>query len=380
LHLRVWGGESAPDKEHASMYTELIQKMIKGMLTSATSVRPDFKFILSGYTNYSDYQLQYLSELKEINPNIIAQIKWDRDWAVSNTPNIPKRLTWAGTNDGIPKTISISIPNEEAIPLWFPAVRLYQEGIQSTVKKGEETISGWPVVIRDWHLQNNDNALNVIAICHLTWNPFDFDTQQFYTDSYTCLWGKDVMPNILEATNLSNEAMSDFLRDYGGIVPGMDAGNWFNLQKNLIGTPKNGRFDKMIANIIDGELAELLKIKQRLEKVVPLQEKAADLLLESDWKVLRNREIFENMLCANQLWALLLKSRLSAVNYALNKKSSIAGNFYFDELIRYDKTMIEWIEKLTNVSAQSTADYTIETKADFINHIESELKYLHTLK
>ena len=142
------------------------------MVTSAVDTRENIKFVISEYTEFGDKDLTYLPQLKALSPNIIIHRKWDEDWGVSNNPRIPKAPAWLNTNDGVKRGVSMSIPNEEAIPLWFPTVRFYQEGMLKYLKKGEETINGWPVNYRDWHTDNCDNTLNLTAVMKLSWDIF----------------------------------------------------------------------------------------------------------------------------------------------------------------------------------------------------------------
>lgn len=100
------------------------------MVEAAYAQKPNIKIMLSGYSNFKDKTFSYARSLPG---NLILQMKWDDDWAVSNDPRIPKE--WLGVKDHILRAVSHSIPNEEAIPFWFPSAKLYQEGIQKYLKK-----------------------------------------------------------------------------------------------------------------------------------------------------------------------------------------------------------------------------------------------------
>lgn len=378
LHFRVWGGESAPDVANKHRKAELIQKMIKRMVTSAVDTRENIKFVISEYTEFGDKDLTYLPQLKALSPNIIIHRKWDEDWGVSNNPRIPKAPAWLNTNDGVKRGVSMSIPNEEAIPLWFPTVRFYQEGMLKYLKKGEETINGWPVNYRDWHTDNCDNTLNLTAVMKLSWDPFDFDYKRYYEDSFYFLFGKESGPIAARAANLSSEALCDFLYDYGGIVDGMDSKNYLNITKALIGKPGKSRYGKYVGHILEKESRpeDLLNIKVRIARVLPMQEEAVRLLRSITDKVTGNREMFENMLNVNEAWLYLLKSRIAAVDFVLNKDNDPNSKKYLEEFLHLEDMLAEKVNLLTNTSAQSMFDKTEDIKNGFIRQIRQEQEYM----
>ena len=378
LHFRVWGGESAPDVANKHRKAELIQKMIKGMVASAVSVRKEMKFVISEYTEFGDKDLTYLPQLKALSSNIIIHRKWDEDWGVSNDPRIPNAPAWLNTNDGVKRGVSMSIPNEEAIPMWFPTVKFYQEGMLKYLKPGQETINGWPVNYRDWHTDNCDNALNLAAVMKLSWSPFDFDYKRYYEDSFYFLFGKEAGPSAARAANLSSEALCDFLYDYGGIVDGMDSKNYLNITKALIGKPGNSRYGKYVGHILEKENRpeDLLNIKIRISRILPLQQEAARLLKSIDDKVANNREIFENMLNVNEAWVYLLQSRIAAIDFILNKNNLSERQKYLQKFLLFGDKLSEKVNLLTNTSAQSMFDNTEEIKKGFIRQIQQEQEYM----
>jgi len=297
---------------------------------------------------------------------------------VSNNPRIPDKPAWLNTNDGVKRAVSHSIPNEEAIPLWFPTVKFYQEGVLKYVRPGEETINGWPVNYRDWHIKNCDNMLNLLGMMKLTWSPFDFSYKQYYQDCYYFLFGAAAEERVARASELQSEALRDFLYDYAGIIDGMDSGNWFNLTKNLVGKPLDNKNNRFIAHILDKEKrpADLKRIKDRLEHVLPKEQQAVELLESANGDVVKNREMFDNMLNVNRAWLPLLKSRLAAVNAMLAASGSDERRRYLDEFIACDDALAEHVNKLTNTTAQSQFDDTEAIKAGFIRQIREEQDYV----
>ena len=378
LHLRVWGGESAPDTDNKNRKTELIQLMIKNMVASAVRARNDIKFILSEYSEYGDNNLTYLPQLRALTPNIIIHRKWDKDWGVSNDPRIPEKPAWLNTNDGVKRAISHSIPYEEPIPLWFPTVKFYQEGLLKYLKPGAETINGWPVNYRDWHTKNCDNILNLLGMMKLAWNPFDFDYRQYYKDSYYFLFGAAAEEKVARASELQSEALCDFCYDYGGIIDGMNSGNWFNLTKNLIGKPTDAKSNRYIAHILDKEPrpADLNKIKTRLQTILPKQQQAVELLESASTTVTKNRETYDNMLNANRAWLHLLTSRLAAVNATLAPPGSAERQRHVAEFLANDDALAAHAAKLTNVTAQSQFDDTETIKSGLIRQIREEQTHI----
>ena len=72
------------------------------MLEAAYAQNPNIKIMLSGYSNFKDKTFSYARSLPG---NLILQMKWDDDWAVSNDPRIPKE--WLGVKDHILRPLVI---------------------------------------------------------------------------------------------------------------------------------------------------------------------------------------------------------------------------------------------------------------------------------
>jgi hypothetical protein len=378
IHFRVWGGESAPDVDNKERKVELIRKMITGIVGAVVDERKDMKFIISEYTEFKDEDLSFVHQLSALSPNIIIHRKWDEDWGVSNDPKIPSRPNWLNTNDGVKRAVSHSIPNEEAIPLWFPTVKLYQEGILKYVRPNEETINGWVVNYRDWHTANSDNVLNLNGLIRIAWDPFHFSWQKYYEDSYYFLFGENTYNTISQASALVTEAMSDFMYNYGGIIDGMDSKNWLNITKALVGKPNPDKWGRKIAHILDKEndKDKLSKIRKHIEIVLSSQQRAVELLESIDKKVSKNREMFQNLLNDNKALLYLLQSRLAAVNMVSNKKGSVEREEYYRQFVKYDDMLAKTVALLTNVTAQSMYDDTEKIKQGFIEQIRQEQKYV----
>lgn len=372
IHLRVWGSESAPDAENRLRSAELIKEMIGKMVRAGNHVRPDLKFILSGYTNFKDEKFEWVRTLPG---TIILQRKWDEDWAVSNNPKIPN--SWKNVNDHIKRAIDVSIPHEEAIPFWFPSVKLFQEGIQNNLKKGETTVDGFPVNFREWDTDNCDGTLSLTAIQKLSWDPFSFNTDTFYADSYYFLFGSEAGKDVTEASKIAAETMSDFLYDYGGIIEGMWPGNWLSLNA-LIGKGDDEKWYKAIRHITDKESkpADLQKLLPRLNKLLLQQQQVVSILTKAERRVKTNQEMFKNMLYTNKVWQGILQSRIEAINLVLNRADNDKAKQYFDAFIRSDEQMKFYIRRLTNFSQKAVGDYPEEIRADFLKRINSEEEFI----
>lgn len=372
IHLRVWGSESAPDAENKHRSAELIKEIIGKMVRAGNQARPDLKFILSGYTNFKDEKFEWVRKLPG---TIILQRKWDEDWAVSNNPKIP--ANWKNVNDPIKRAVDVSIPHEEAIPFWFPSVRLFQEGIQNNVKQGETTIDGFPVNFREWDTDNCDGTLSLTAIQKLSWDPFSFNTDTFYADSYYFLFGSEVDKAITAASKIAGETLSDFLYDYGGIIEGMWPGNWFSLNA-LIGKGDDDKWYKAVKHITDkeGKPEDLQKLLPRLNKLLAQQERVVSLLTGVSANVKKNKELFTNMLYSNKIWQLILQSRIQAIDLVLNKADKAKTKQKLDVFIQSDEKMKYYIRQLTNFSQKAVGDYPEEIRADFLKRIQSEQDFI----
>lgn len=372
IHLRVWGSESAPDAENKHRSAELIKEMIGKMVRAGNGARPDLKFILSGYTNFKDEKFEWARQLPG---TIILQRKWDEDWAVSNNPKIP--ANWKNVNDPIKRAVDVSIPHEEAIPFWFPSVRLFQEGIQNNLKQGETTVDGFPVNFREWDTDNCDGTLSLTAIQKLSWDPFSFNTDTFYADSYYFLFGSGVDKTITAASKIAGETLSDFLVDYGGIIEGMWPGNWFSLNA-LIGKGDDDKWYKAVKHITDKEdkPEDLQKLLPRLNKLLTQQERVVSLLTGVGTSVRKNKELFANMLYSNKIWQLILQSRIQAIELVLNKADKAKTKQKLDAFIRSDEQLKYYVRQLTNFSQKAVGDYPEEIRADFLKRIQSEQDFI----
>lgn len=371
IHLRVWGSESAPDAEHKHQSAELIQIIIKKMVEAAYAQKPNIKIMLSGYSNFKDKTFSYARSLPG---NLILQMKWDDDWAVSNDPRIPKE--WLGVKDHILRAVSHSIPNEEAIPFWFPSAKLYQEGIQKYLKKGETTISGFPINFREWDTGVCDNDLNLSAIARLNWEPFTFDNKKFYADNYRLLFGEKAASDIIRASEIAGEVMAGFLTDYGGIIEGMWPGNYFCL-KALIGKGDDDKWYRAIRHITSkaDRPDYLLKCRARLEKFATQQKEVVELLEGTKEYVDRNLEIYNNMLYVYSGWYYILQSRIAAIDVVLNK-DEVQKQVLLDRFISSDEFLKYYVRQMTNFSQKAVGDYPSEIRRDFLNRITAEQEYM----
>jgi hypothetical protein len=374
LHFRVWGSESAPDSVNYNKRNDLIKHFIGDMVRAANSARSDITILISEYSNFNDPDFSFFRSLPG---KIVLQNKWDRDWAVSNDPRVPK--SWLNVKDSITRVVSHSIPNEEAIPFWFPSARYYQEGILKYNTPERSVINGVPINFREWDTDNSDNILNLTAIAKLSWDPFNFAHEQFYKDAYYFLFGADGAPAITEASRIEDLVCTDFLKDYAGIIDRMDAGNWLSLHA-LIGKGDDDEWYKGIRHITEkvNQPEVLNRILNRLNQVLPLQERAVALMEEANRKVSKNREVFENMLHVNHIWYTIIKSRIEAVEFTSaasmeQKKQKLAAFCETMEQLKFH------VRQLTNFSHKAVGDYPIEIRRDFINRVNNEMDYLNNM-
>ena len=233
-------------------------------------------------------------------------------------------------------------------------------------------------LLRTGITDNCDNHTKILPLLKLSWDPFDFDYKRYYEDSFYFLFGKESGPIAARAANLSSEALCDFLYDYGGIVDGMDSKNYLNITKALIGKPGKSRYGKYVGHILEKESRpeDLLNIKVRIARVLPMQEEAVRLLRSITDKVTGNREMFENMLNVNEAWLYLLKSRIAAVDFVLNKDNDPNSKKYLEEFLHLEDMLAEKVNLLTNTSAQSMFDKTEDIKNGFIRQIRQEQEYM----
>lgn len=158
----------------------------------------------------------------------------------------------------------------------------------------------------------------------------------------------------------------------------MDSKNYLNITKALIGKPGKSRYGKYVGHILEKESRpeDLLNIKVRIARVLPMQEEAVRLLRSITDKVTGNREMFENMLNVNEAWLYLLKSRIAAVDFVLNKDNDPNSKKYLEEFLHLEDMLAEKVNLLTNTSAQSMFDKTEDIKNGFIRQIRQEQEYM----
>jgi len=367
LHLRVWGGESAPCECHIDQYKELIQKIMRGMVEAAVEERPDIKLLLSGYNSFQDHTFEFARSLPG---DIVFQRKWATDWEPVDDPHVPDR--WLDVPD-LKLVVSHSLPVEEATPFWFPSARLYQTGIQKYVKDGElPTLDGFPINSREWDVGLCDNDFNVVAMAKLGWDPINFNYIDFYRDTYANTFGEKASETICRASDINCNVMEEFLVDFGGLVEGMGFGNYYNMQSHVFRRPfteftkRADQPEKMLAlyNSMKPLAEKQLEVVKLLEKVDPM--------------VTKNRMYFENMLNVNKIWYYVMKAR---ANFAEGILLEMIGHDGFEEqaqkTIELQGRLKDCINQMSNFT-NHTDDYNEQTRESLLIDIDKELEVIRS--
>ena len=367
LHLRVWGGESAPCECHIEQKTELIRRIMRKMVEAAVAVRPDIKILISGYRNFGDDTFEYARSLPG---DIILQRKWATDWEPVDDPRVP--AGWLNVPD-LKLVVSHSLPVEEATPFWFPSARLYQKGIQKYVKQGETpTLDGFPVNSREWDTGLCDNDLNVVAMAKLGWDPINFNYIDFYHDTYTNMFGEKAAEYICEATDINSKVMEKFLINFGGLVEGMGFGNYYNMQSHVFRRP----FDEFTKRADKPE--KMIALYNSMKLFADKQFEAVKLLEKADPMVTKNRMHFENMLNVNRIWYYVMKARESFAEGILLEMLSESGfGERAQQTIEFQGKLKDSINKMTNFT-NHVDDYNELTKQDLLDSIDKELKIVRS--
>jgi len=371
LHFRVWGAESLPDDKNINQQGKLIKQIIGGMVKAAHDVNPNLKFILSEYNNYDDKDFSFL---KSLPADVAIQRKWAKDWDVVPDAQIPSE--YLKPTPGYKKMLSLSIPQEELLPFWFPTARLLQEGLLKYLQKGEPNLDGLPINPRSWNVGKTENDLNFIAASKLAWDPFGFDYKTFYHDFFTNLYGKQSSDVLMQYTELTSDIMEDFCYDYAGIIPSM--ADIYNSYKVYHFTTHKNSFKWIKPQLTESGKVE--SIVKRLHKLIPEQEKAVKLLDSVSPVITSNREYFNNTYGSAQSWLYLFKSRCTIAEILLaNRDNSDNKKELVDRLASELGKFEFYMMGMTNLCYQERNLSFSETRENFRQCFADELKEAKTI-
>ncbi|MBV6645194.1 MAG: hypothetical protein KI790_07080 [Cyclobacteriaceae bacterium] len=362
LHLRVWGAESLPDAQSVENKTALIRVIIKKMVEAASEINPDLNIILSGYRNFEDHDFSYVESLPA---NIIIQRKWHTDWDVIPDAKVPD--SWQTKEAFARRMISVSIPQEEAIPFWFPSARLFQKGLEGYISRETSPFYGFPINPRNWVVGKTENDLNFIAISKLSWDPFEFNYETYYKDFYTNLYGRQYADDMFDYTLVSMDIAEDFLADFAGIIEGMGIGNWERMH-NFMGVGLKLFLD---------ERKDEKKNQYTISKLDSLmsRQRSANQILEDLKPHLMENEYFSNTYFLSKALLSVFESRKTMVEIAMSDTSQLSEiKGLRDQLKQQNDELIKSIMSLTDLSCEERGQTVDEKKLSLRASFERELR------
>ena len=278
LHLRAWGRETrACECEQCGGSGDNAQRLLWNIahtvIREARSVRPDARFVISGY-NRSWLQDPDGEQLRLLPPNTTLLQKWGADGEPTADPGIDAQLLRRVHNAG-QRLVVLSHDVEETQPLWMLESELFARGVLRAANDPEtQALAGFTLQGQIGRLR-----LDQRISARMNWEP-SADALQLIDHALANRYGDAAGPPLARALRRNGDALANFFLDYGGILTlagdYKKGSKWFATRMwDLFG--ENALHD--ILNLPDPAHADYAL--QRLADLRTLQDEAADNALQA---------------------------------------------------------------------------------------------------
>ncbi|MBT7806555.1 hypothetical protein HN766_13755, partial [Candidatus Poribacteria bacterium] len=216
FHLRAWGAETRACEcpkcgGEGEAAQELLWDIADTVMTAALGVRPNFRFLLSGYDRswYHDADRRHLQSLPD--GTILLQ-KWGSDGEPTADPMIPLELL-GDIADAGHRMVILSSDTEEVQPLWMLEAELFAAGVLRYA--GDPNVRG----LGGFTLQGSSGlgGLDKRLSARINWDP-RLPIQAYLANALENLYGQDSAPHLVAALLGNARMLSDFFLDFGGIL------------------------------------------------------------------------------------------------------------------------------------------------------------------
>jgi hypothetical protein len=298
FHFRWWGYESciSPDDDPDTMLD-----LTHHMMVAAQEERDDCSFIMSGFYRGGG-TLEFAKKLPE---HTAIQSKWYNDWEPLPEPVVPPEHIRQVPHQYL---ISHNLPGEEFHPIGGVQYRSLEAGIKkySRARGRMPNLAGFATVCGEedfgWITE-----VNYQAMAHLNWAPLSYDGEKFVKNYLVTHYGPEAVKLTFRALELTQDAMEDFVIDFGGIAPYIDCArlHWmFGLE----------RVKKLNTEQLEKGIGHYNTYVEKLEKAYRLLDGVQDRVIS------RGQQSFKDLLIQTRWYADFLVSRRLLARAFLAKK------------------------------------------------------------
>lgn len=209
FHLRSWGAETRAPAGNDEEQQKLLWDVYFDVISAAREVKPDFKFLISGYDEswLRDPKREYAAKLPS---GTILMCKWGVDGEPTRDPEISVDYINSIGKTGL-NILVFSHDVEEVMPLWMLEGDLFVDGVRkyandSSLKSlGGFTIQG----------EVGFSHLDKIVSARIGWDPYEdyVSLMRNYLASY---YGTAASSYILNSLRINSLAMSSYFSDLAG--------------------------------------------------------------------------------------------------------------------------------------------------------------------
>ncbi len=272
FHLRAWGRETRACEcdecgGSGERAQELLWDVLETVIDAARSVRPEMRFLVSGY-NRSWLKDPDGKQLRRLPAGTVLLQKWGADGEPTADPGIDPELLHRVDAAGHRLAV-LSHDVEETQPLWMLEAELFARGVLLYAEN--PTLRG----LGGFTLQGQTGALRLDKrlSARMNWQP-SLEALTLIDNILAVRYGREAGANLAEALRENARALSDFFLDYAGILTatgGYRRGSkWFATRMwDLFGE----RALTDILNLPDAEAADYAL--RRLGELRALQDPAA---------------------------------------------------------------------------------------------------------
>ena len=309
FHLRSWGGETRAPAGDDPEQQELLWEIYFDIIEAAREVKPDFKFIISGYDQSWLQDPDRLHAAKLPQGTLFVQ-KWGIDGEPTSDPGIETSYINSIGEHGH-SILVFSHDTEEVMPLWMLEADLFMEGVRKYAD--DPDVSG----LGGYTIQGTSNFghLDKIVSARAGWDPYE-DYVALMENYLVSYYGTSAGRHILAALRINSLTLADYFSDYAGSL-------------SLTGRYGNGsrgyatRFWDIIGpeavedtlSIPDLETAEYAK--ERLASLLPRQQEAANEMMAARERIrpatTQTDQDYLDGMHLMKMWVRFFESRLRLV-------------------------------------------------------------------
>lgn len=347
FHLRAWGKETrACECEkcggHDDRGQKLLWQILFEIIESARSVRPNFKFYVTGYDAHwlKDPHGNYARQLPK---GTIFSKKWGSDGEPTNDPNISEKLLDRLAEIGH-ELIILSHDVEEVMPFWMVEGDLFAEGVRKfSVDDRRKGLGGFTVQGAKIGFGKLDRMISA----KINWD-VNLDHRRLMRNYLVNRYGHLSATEAIEAITINTALLSDYFHDYAGTLRFNGSASLATRFWDIIGVDavadQLSRLDPETSKTAIEKLSILLSRSLKSSNLIN-----SAITHAKSPSPISEREL-KNESALYQIWVDFFESRLSlaeAVKIGYDKTALDQLQVKIDRAIEYDRRMISEIKTIT---------------------------------